>query len=825
MFKHYLTSAWRHLLQHKLTTSINVLCLVIGLVCFLASYSMVTLLSSGDRHYPNADRTYMIRWAMNDSLSASAGPWLTGKHLRADMPEIETVARATIDVGIQNEMPVTTGERKSFVRIAYADAAFLDIFALPFLAGDSKNALRSPRSAVLSKATAVKFFDTPAAALGRTLRFQDGSEVTIRGVVDELKQPSHLSTSGGASIGQMRFELLASMDVLEAAPTYKPIISNWNTPLFLTYVLLPTDGSFTADELRQRLSTFGERYANANGNIFRFDAIRLSDYWISNIGVFSGSAQSGSAGAWMFYFLGAVVLLISCLNYANLATAQGATRAKEIGMRRVVGARRSQVAIQFLCEAGILAGMALAGAIVIATMVIAAVGQPAFTSVVLSTLTTSHFWITLIALLLAVTIAAGFYPAFVLSNVRPIQAVRAGRVRSGGKIMTRVLVGLQFAGASFLMIAMIVMTTQYRTLKKMTLNENNTTLVTIGNNIRDAGVSFETLRSDLLQQRHVKSVTASSVSPWLLIGGTSMVKSSNDATAAKIPVMINRVHHDFFATLGTSVLAGRVFDRDHASDLWQRSATANPPSIVVDRAFAEQRGWVPLTAALGKTLYRIDGDNPNAVPEPRMVIGVVETQPMSILSPFGATASVYALTPDQAVLPIIRISTNDISAALNEIESSWNRLAPTVALKVELADKILSDNHRMFAITAAVFGGVSSLALVISLLGLIGMSIDVISRRRHEIGVRKTLGASVQSIVQLLLTDFSKPVIVANLLVWPLAFITMQAYLSIFTQRMNLSVVPFVVSLTLTMLVSWVAVAAQATRAARLNPATVLRYE
>ena len=588
---------------------------------------------------------------------------------------------------------------------------------------------------------------------------------------------------------------------------------------------MPKDGSFTAAQLQQRLASFGERYANSQGNTYRFAAIPLTDYWISNVGVFSGSSQSNSAGALMFYFLGAVVLLISCLNYANLATAQGAKRAKEIGMRRVVGARRSQVAIQFLCEAALLAGMALLGAMAIATIAIAAVGQPALTSVVLTTLTTFGFWFTLVALLLGVTIAAGFYPAFVLSNVRPIHAVRAGRVRSGGKVMTRLLVGLQFAGASFLMIAMIVMTAQYRTMKDATITQNGTTLVSIANNIRDAGVSFDTLRSELLQQPHIEAVTASVVSPWILIGGTSSIKTSLDPTAARIPIMMNRVHHDFFATLGIRVLVGRVFDRTHAADVLQSGATANPTSIVVDRAFAEQRGWLPLTAALGKTIYRIDGDNPHAAPERRTVIGVVETEPTSILSPFGATASIYALTPDIAALPLIRISTNDVGAAMREIESAWNRLAPDVALKLEFADKILGSNQHIFAIAASVFGGISALALVISLLGLIGMSIDVISRRRHEIGVRKTLGASVQSIVRLLLTDFSKPVIVANLLAWPLAFMTMQVYLSIFTHRMNLSIAPFIASLALVVLVAWIAVAAQATRAARMNPAAVLRYE
>jgi putative ABC transport system permease protein len=166
-----------------------------------------------------------------------------------------------------------------------------------------------------------------------------------------------------------------------------------------------------------------------------------------------------------------------------------------------------------------------------------------------------------------------------------------------------------------------------------------------------------------------------------------------------------------------------------------------------------------------------------------------------------------------------------MAATLKEIESVWNRLAPSVALKIKFVDELLNDSSRMLELIAVAFSGIAALALIISVLGLIGMSMHVIGRRQHEIGVRKTLGASVGSVVQLLLTDFSKPVIVANLVAWPLAFIVMQVYLGVFTERTSLSIAPFIASLATTVLIAWIAVAAQATRAARMNPATVLRTE
>jgi putative ABC transport system permease protein len=834
MLKHYLTTALRHFRQHKLTTGINVVCLTIGLVCFLASYAMVTYFRSGDRHYPNVDRTYVIRWKMNEGASAGMGPWLTAKYLKTDFPEIQTIARATVDSGIAmfSEASVATGDRKGFVHMAYADPEFLDVFALPFLAGESKNALRSPRSAVLSKDTAIRFFGGVPESVGRRLRLQDGSEITVRGVVDALKQPSHISTSSDSPVGLMRFEVLASMDVMEANPAFQPLLKNWNFPLFLTYVVLPQDGSFTVEDLRARLQEFGARHADSNNDKYQFGASAVSDYWISAIGAFANTNgngnKAGASGALLFYFLGAVVLLISCLNYANLATAQGVTRAKEIGMRRIVGARRGQIIAQYMMEATLLTLTAFLSALFLIAITVVSMRSPGIVSVVGSTVATFPFWLTLATVLTTVTLAAGAYPAFILSSVRPVQAVRAAKTRSGGRFVPRLLVAMQFGSASFLLIAMIVMYAQNLQLKQATFTNSANTLVSISNNVGVSGVDFELFRSELQRLPQVQAVTAAAVSPWAMIGGQASVVRSLDATAEKIPILLNSVHHDFFSTMGIPLLAGRVFDRKHADDDASRSAdpsASNQTSVVIDRAFAEQQGWLQPTEALGKTLYASDQSSSTSAPSRRTVIGVVETRTLSIMSPLGATASMYLLNPDVAGSPIIRISTTDMAATLKEIESVWNRLAPSVALKLQFADELLNESSRMLELVVTVFGGVAALALLISVLGLIGMSMSVIGRRQHEIGVRKTLGASVRSIVQLLLTDFSKPVIVANLIAWPLAFITMQLYLSVFTQRTSLSITPFIASLVTTVLIAWVAVAAQATRAARMKPASVLRYE
>ena len=568
MIHHYLSTALRHFMRHKLVSAINVLCLTIGLVCFLAIYAVLMYLRSGDGHYANAERIYMLNQRSNTSMTASAAGWNAAKYLKVEFPELETVARATFSGVLSNEMPVSAGDRKGFVYVSFADPEFLDVFALPFIAGDAKNALRSPASTVLSEDAAIRFFGSASQAVGRNLRLQGGQEITVRGVVGPLRQPSRISTSGDAVTGTVRFDALLSMDVLETLSASDPMLRSvitggaWSAPLFLTYAVLPADGSLTAQAFVSRLKTFGPRYANSPGNVNEFGAVPIAEYWLGGLSAVTASDKTGIPVSAIFYFLGAIVLLTSCLNYSNLATAQASTRAKEIGMRRVVGARRTQIIGQFMFEAALLSGAAVVCAVAVVAAAMALMQLPGLGYVVSTVTASGQFWLTLLVLLVAVTVAAGTYPAFVLSGVRPVRAAQAGNVKSGGRFVPRLLVGLQFAAASFLLISMLVMLAQNAQFKRGVLSGASDTLVSISNNIRQAGVDYEVLRTELTRQPHIADVTAASFPIGQMIGNTRYTLSSPAAAARRVPVTVSSVNHDFFATLDIKLLAGRVFDRD-----------------------------------------------------------------------------------------------------------------------------------------------------------------------------------------------------------------------------------------------------------------------
>ena len=296
-----------------------------------------------------------------------------------------------------------------------------------------------------------------------------------------------------------------------------------------------------------------------------------------------------------------------------------------------------------------------------------------------------------------------------------------------------------------------------------------------------------------------------------------------------MPIGNNVVGHDFFATLDMKLAAGRVFDKEHSDDLLPGAGDdpgrSRAYNVVVDRAAADMLGWADPQKAIGQTVYLPWLTNSARPPDRVRIIGVVENKPLGLVGPGGVRSNIYRLGLVEATFPVIRISGTDIPGALRAIDETWRKLVPNVQLKRRFGDELFEQSYRFFDAINKVFAGLAMFAFVISIMGLFGMAVHVTSSRTHEIGIRKALGASVEQVVSLLLWDFSKPVAIANLIAWPLGFLAMQVYLSLFFQRISLTPVPFLLSLVVTVLIAWVSVGVQTLRAARRKPAAVLRYE
>jgi putative ABC transport system permease protein len=572
--------------------------------------------------------------------------------------------------------------------------------------------------------------------------------------------------------------------------------------------------------LKARLAAFGDRHVPTQASSRTEFGITPISGLLMDTAFGSDNAEISIMG--LLYVLGALVMFISCLNYANLATAQAATRSKEVGMRRVVGASRAQLMTQHLFESGLQSLIALLVAALVIAAGLAALQPNGMEFILINVLTSFKFWLVLISVWCIATLAAGAYPAFVLSHIRPIQAMRAGQAKGGSRFLSSFLVGSQFVGASFLLTAVLVMSKQNAALTRSAFDGLNDPIVVVRNNIKDADVDFELLRTELARQPHVVSVTGSAVAPWSSGVSVATIATSPDSVAHSWQVNNYLVNHDFFSTLALKLLAGRAFDRSHANDV--TNARSNTPevthNVIVNRAVAEQYGWLLPQDAIGQTIYMPAGANSAATP--LLIIGVVENKTLTLT---GSPASIYVLSPERAFIPTIRIAKSDVPAAIAEIDAVWNKLAPNVPMKRQFADEVWNDVYRYIELMTTGFAAIAALAIANSLLGLVGVSMLTIGRRTREIGVRKTLGASVTRILAMLVSDASKPVVIGNLIAWPLAFLAMQAYLSQFANRAALSPIPFIASLTITVLIAWLAVVVQATKAARMNPATVLRNE
>jgi putative ABC transport system permease protein len=868
MFAHYLLIALRNLRRAPVTALINVASLALGLVSFITAYAVVGYWSNSERHFENAQRTYVItaQLALRDgSIATGTMPVTTElyrRYLELDFPEFEAIARANV---WSREASVSIDGRGARVFAVAVDPEFLDIFPLPFVAGDRGTALREPNGVLLTEAAAVRLFGTRD-AVGRAITLGGNLiDATVTGVIGTIPEPSHMGTSAAASL---RFDLVAPHDLYDrlrtavstpssaapdasdeageppstrdsadsaenqrtarsAATPAQP--ENWlGGYCCTTYVMLERGSGLTEAALDARLEDFARRRVPAEQQALanlEIGAVPLRGLMVTLLDAqLLGAAAGVLSITTMLFALGTLVLVVACVNYANLATARAMRRAREIGLRKVVGASRRQIVAQYLFEAGLLTLAALAIATAAVYLVAPVIAGAVGIDVRLALFAGVGFWLFIVALLTGVTLLGGAYPALVLSRVRPIEALRLGRVRIGPRFASTLLVGTQFAAASFLLIAVIIMYTQNAALKRTGLGATSDPHLIINNFSRVTGVDNEILRAELARLPQVESVTEMNQAPWSDSVNLAVLARSPDQEAAFRTSFQNMVGYDFFATLGIRLIAGRVFDRDRNDLLPQNADDMDPPptrNIVIDNLLAAELGFGTAEEAVDEIVYSPSFRDRPA--QPNRIIGVVESKPL-FLRGFGATSNAYLLGSDMTN-QIVRLTADDVSGGLAAIEEVWRALAPQSPLTRRFMDEMFNETYEEFARINQVFVGLAVFAFVISTIGLFGMAVQVAGRRVHEIGVRKSVGARKGQIVMMLLRDFSKPVIVANLIAWPLGFIAAQAYLSVFIQRIGITPLPFVMSLAIVVSIAWGAVGSQALRAARVNPANVLRFE
>jgi putative ABC transport system permease protein len=825
VLKHYVVTALRNFWRFRVTTTVNVVGLALGLVCFIATYVFLDGLLKSDMQYPKAARIYAMTqemWTSPTERMIPAFPQVAApaaKYLKADFPSLEAVARALT----MGALAAASDDRKLNLFVAAVDPEFLQIFDMPFVAGNASTTLAAPHSIVLTESAARRLFGT-ASAVGRRVILQNNVEATVTGVLGPLPEPSHLGDTASASL---RFDALIPTDLVRSfqinsifgVPSdSEPEI--WGNDTFFTYVLLPADGSVTAQQFLRGLETFGARHVPKNQLVSVFGAVPISHVALSLMqALFGGGNISVTTSV---FLLDALILAIACLNYANLAVAIATTRAKEIGMRKVLGASRLHLIGQHVMEAALLGLTALLVVLIGVASAIAPLNNSLGIHLTLSSFANPALWQLVVLLLASVCIIGGAFPAIVLSRVRPVQSLRADSIRAGPRFVPTLLVGIQFVAASFLLVIALLMVNQNHVLQRSGSTDGRDPVVVITNDTGQLRVDFDTLRTELLRHPGIKSVSATLRPPWQPGGWHFMLRRNNAVMTGPITTILDQVAYDFFPTFDIKLLAGRTFDREHGDEYiigTLYGPAPKTPHVILDRSLASQLGWTNPNDAIGKTIdHWLPGDAPTY---PLQVIGVVENGYPRLIGP-NTDSNMYLLSPDDARVPAIRVARNDIKNAIAHMETVWERLAPKAPLGWQFTDELFGQAYATFSRISNVLAGLAGFAFVIALMGLFGMAMHVTSRRRKEIGIRKTLGASAPRVVFMLLRDFARPVVWANLVAWPLAFLAGRVYLNLFVERAPLSAWPFLVSLVVTVLIACLSVGAQALRAAAVRPGQVL---
>lgn len=796
------TSMYRSLTRHRLYAALNIGGLAVGIAVFFVLSLYVRFETSFEKWLPHYDQIYLVQtdWKRSDGPYAGTFPYTMGgllDEMKQDFPGlIGTRLQGGKDGGSVLHNGVAT-----FEDVAQVDADFFKVFDLPMARGDKARALADPTSVVISQSAARKYFGTMD-PIGQTITLVlgDTSIHRVTGIFEDLP-----------SATDFQFSILARLPVNDS-----PWWNRWGSAAVTTYLRLPDTAAASAFE--QQLPAFVERRGARDLGEQASSAIGLPLLPITRQH-FQDEGQESSGRRLTVITLGLVgvlTLLIAIVNYVNLASARAGSRAREVAMRKVLGADRATLIRHFLAEAVLTAGVAsLLGLILVEA------GLPLVNAAGGLSLSMPYIIVipVLVVLTLLVGVAAGFYPAVLLSGFPAASVLASARAPGGGRAGSRareMLVVFQFA----MVIAFLVGTA---------------VLVAQTQHVRNADLGFK--REGLLvvpwwgyvdPSKRPALIEAFRATPGVSIVSTADTgvggQGPNNADNLAVPgrpgsgpsVRRINVGSDFFQLHEPRLLAGRVFDDAYRMDDSTGQEAGAPRNIVINKRAVAALGFQSPEDAIGKAV----GDA-----RALTIVGVIDE--LRFFSPrLPAEPTYYVYTRGIVPYPVATLRfTGDPSVTLDAIRAAWIRIAPEAPFRGETGERVLQQFYDDDDHAARLFGIGAGLAVLIGCIGLWGLAAFNTQRRVKEIGIRKTLGAKSFDIVKLLVGEFLRPVLIANLVAWPLAFVAMRTWLAGFDDRIALSPIYFVGASLLALAIALLTVLGQALRASRAAPAWALRHD
>lgn len=804
MLKNYFKIAFRNLLRNKTFSVINIFGLSVGIAAFFLIIQYVTYELSYDSFNKNADRIYRIRddRIYSDKHDKSAGcPPALGPTLKKEFPEILESARlrGTSVTYVDTDRKISENLDKVF----YAEPSFLKIFSFPLLEGSLESALEEPYSVIISRSIARKYFgdESPVNKVIALDGDYGNHDYKVTGVFKDVPHNSHI-----------KFDMLLSYKTLTAQNSQAEYYWGWNA--FNTYVLLAPNADPKA--LQAKFPTMVEKYRDYGDSYRREYLLQpLKDIHLHSNLRFEPEVNGDARTVQFLSIIAAFVLILAWVNYINLSTCRSLTRAREVGVRKVLGSNRLQLVKQFMIESLLLNIIAVLSAIVIVEIVLPYFSKMTGDPLSLGLLESD--WTLLLAVFLVGVFLSGIYPAFILSSFNPLTALKAkyGRI-SKGIDLRKGLVIFQFAISIILITSTLVVYRQLSFMLNQDLGANIDQVLILkaprvmGNFIS----SCNSLKDALLTFPSIKNVAASATVPGKDYSNyASDIRSQSSQPGEGTQGVFIDVDENYFGLYHIPLIAGKNFSRESRLN---REVILNEEAVKT-YGFQNPEGAIDKDLVLGGLDGRIV-----------KIIGVTKDyHQRSLKSAIQPVIfnPIYASDINLAKYFSVKIAGQNVKQAMDQIKSKWDELYPNQPFEYYFLDDLFNSQYKSEQQFGEVFGLFAVLAILISCIGLFGLASYANVQRTKEIGIRKVIGASTKDITAMLVKAFTKWVVLANLVAWPVAYFVMNRWLQSFAYRVDVDWWIFVISGMLALLIAFITIGWQAIKAATANPVESLRYE
>ncbi len=808
MLKNYFKIAVRNLWKNKGFSAINIIGLAVGLATCMLMLFYVSDELSYDKYNTNADRIYRV----DGDVQFGGHHWILavapdpmGPTLKKDYPQVEQYVRFR---GYGGFLVKKGNQNLQEDKVIYADSTLFDVFTLPMIAGNSKTALVDPNSVVITEDIAKKYFNSTD-VVGKNFVINDKDNFKITGVIKNIPEQSHFN-----------YDFFVSMATADESRQ-----NNWISNNFNTYILLKKGADpkqlesqfdalilkYVGPQVKQLLNLDMNDFAKS-GNYDKYSLTSLLSIHLYSNKESELGANSDIQYVYIFSFIAVLILLIACVNFMNLSTARSSNRAKEVGVRKVLGSLRKNLITQFLTESILISLIALILALIIAWILLPYFNQLSNKQISLNIFSKPWLLPSLIALMLIVGIVAGSYPAFFLSAFRPIEVLK-GKLAKGFKNswLRSGLVVFQFFISITLIIGTIIIYNQLNYIRSKDVGFNRNQVLII-KNTDPLGSQAKPFRNDILQLPGVENATMTAYLPtanWRNDSPLFPDATLDQKTA--VSAQIWNVDENYIPTLGMQLIKGRNFSKDFMTD---------SSGVIVNEAFAK---LLSFKDPLNKPLYYLTDFKNSKDLSTYHIIGIVKNFNFNSLREEVTPLALFLHEQNNSIA--FRINTKNIPGLISQIESKWRTMAPSQPFSYSFMDEDFNKIYQSEQQIGKIFISFALFAILIACLGLFGLVTYAAEQRVKEIGIRKVLGANVTNIVSMLSKDFLKLIIISAFIAFPVAWWAMNKWLQNFAYRINIGWWVFVIAGLLAVFIALITVSFQAVKAAIANPIKSLRTE